>query len=79
VDIRYLESLINVAELGSITRAARLQNLTAAAVGQRILTLEKHFNTSLLNRNAHKATPTEAWPVSICYRGHEKLSVHSTP
>jgi DNA-binding transcriptional LysR family regulator len=60
VDIRYLESLINVAELGSIARAARLQNLTAAAVGQRILTLEKHFNRSLLNRNAHKATPTEA-------------------
>ena len=29
-------------------------------VGQRILALEKHFNTALLNRNSHKATPTEA-------------------
>jgi DNA-binding transcriptional LysR family regulator len=60
LDIRYLDSLIAVVELGSIAHAARSQNLTAAAVGQRILALEKHFNTALLNRNSHKATPTEA-------------------
>ena len=60
MDIRYLESLINVAELGSIARAARAQNLTPAALGQRIALLEKHFNTALLNRSAHRATPTEA-------------------
>ena len=60
MDIRYLESLINVAELGSIARAARAQNLTPAAVGQRIAILEKHFNTALLNRSTHKAVPTEA-------------------
>ncbi len=59
MDIRYLESLVSVAELGSIARAARSQNLTAAAVGQRISVLEKHFNTVLLNRSTHKATPTE--------------------
>ncbi len=59
MDIRYLESLINVAELGSIARAARAQNLTPAALGQRIAILEKHFGTALLNRSAHKATPTE--------------------
>ena len=60
MDIRYLESLISVAELGSIARAARAQNLTPAAVGQRIAILEKHFGTTLLDRSAHKATPTEA-------------------
>jgi len=60
MDIRYLDSLIAVVEFGSIAQAARSQNLTAAAVGQRILALEKHFNTSLLNRSTHKATPTEA-------------------
>jgi DNA-binding transcriptional LysR family regulator len=60
LDIRYLNSLIAVVELGSIAHAARSQNLTAAAVGQRILALEKHFNTALLNRKSHKATPTEA-------------------
>jgi DNA-binding transcriptional LysR family regulator len=60
VDIRYLESLISVAELGSIAAAARAQNLTPAAVGQRISILEKHFATPLLNRNTHKAVPTAA-------------------
>ena len=60
MDIRYLDSLIAVVELGSIAHAARSQNLTAAAVGQRIQALEKHFNTALLNRGSHKATPTEA-------------------
>ncbi len=60
MDIRYLDSLIAVVELGSIAHAARAQNLTAAAVGQRIVVLEKHFNTILLNRKSHKATPTEA-------------------
>ena len=60
MDIRYLESLISVAEQGSIASAARAQNLTPAAVGQRIALLEKHFGTDLLNRNAHRAIPTEA-------------------
>ena len=60
MDIRYLESLISVAELGSIAAAARAQNHTPAALGQRISILEKHFGTALLNRNTHKAVPTEA-------------------
>ena len=60
MDIRYLESLISIVELGSIAGAARAQNLTPAAVGQRIAILEKHFGTALLNRNTHKAVPTEA-------------------
>ena len=60
MDIRYLASLVAVVECGSIARAARLRNLTAAAIGQRISVLEKHFNTELLNRNSHKATPTDA-------------------
>ena len=60
LDIRYLESLISVAEQGSIAGAARAQNLTPAAVGQRIALLEQHFGTALLNRSAHRAMPTEA-------------------
>ncbi|MCW8925633.1 MAG: LysR family transcriptional regulator [Xanthomonadales bacterium] len=63
MDIRYFESLLKVVELGSIAAAARAQNLTPAAVGQRIRALEDHFKVSLLNRKAHKATPTDA-----CYR-----------
>ncbi len=60
MDIRYLESLIAIVELGSIARAAQAQNLTPAAVGQRILAIENHFNAKLLNRSTHRATPTEA-------------------
>ncbi len=60
MDIRYFESLISIIELGSIARAAQAQNLTPAAVGQRIQAIENHFNTELLNRSTHKATPTEA-------------------
>ncbi len=59
MDIRYFESLISIVEQGSIARAARAQNLTAAAVGQRIAALERHFKVPLLNRSGHKATPTE--------------------
>ena len=43
MDIRYLESLITIVELGSIARAAHAQNLTPAAVGQRIHAIEKNF------------------------------------
>ena len=60
MDIRYLESLISIIELGSIARAARAQNLTPAAVGQRIATLEKLFDIALLDRSTHRAVPTEA-------------------
>ena len=60
MDIRYFESLISVADLGSISHAAKSQNLTSAAVGQRIACLEKHFGVLLLDRTTHKASPTPA-------------------
>jgi len=60
MDIRYLESLICVSESGSIAGAARAQNLTAAAVGQRIALLEEHFGSILLDRRSRRAVPTRA-------------------
>ncbi|WP_269585676.1 LysR family transcriptional regulator [Roseibium sp. Sym1] len=60
MDTRFLESLLAVAETGSIAAAARQQGLTAAAISQRIRVLEVEFGTELLNRSAHAATPTEA-------------------
>jgi DNA-binding transcriptional LysR family regulator len=60
MDIRYLESLIVVADLGSISKAALAQHLTSAAIGQRIAVLEKHFGVLLLDRSSYKATPTPA-------------------
>ena len=60
MDIRYFESLVCVAELGSIARAAKAQNLTAAAVGQRIAILEDYYDTELLDRSSRSAVPTRA-------------------
>ena len=60
MDTRFLNSLLAVAETGSIAAAARQQGLTAAAVSQRIRVLEAEFGAPLLNRTAHSAQPTEA-------------------
>lgn len=60
MDSRFLESLIRVIETGSIAQAARIQHLTAAAVSQRIKTLEVEFGTDLLTRSGHRAKPTAA-------------------
>lgn len=60
MDIRFLESLVAVAETGSIAAAARRHTLTPAAVSQRIQSLERHFRCELLSRSAHSAQPTEA-------------------
>ncbi|MBI3713256.1 MAG: LysR family transcriptional regulator [Burkholderiales bacterium] len=60
MDSRFLESLIYVTETGSIAQAARMQHLTAAAISQRIRTLEMEFGTDLLIRTGHCAKPTDA-------------------
>ncbi|MHA7776536.1 LysR family transcriptional regulator [Roseibium sp. M-1] len=60
MDTRFLESLLAVAETGSIAAAARQQGLTAAAVSQRIRVLEAEFGAQLLRRTAHAAQPTDA-------------------
>lgn len=58
LDIGFLESLLAVVETGSIAAAARRQNLSSAAVSQRIRVLEQEFGCALLNRSAHAASPT---------------------
>lgn len=60
MDSRYLLSLLEVVRLGSIAEAARSLNLTSAAVGQRIKSLEQELNTDLLIRSGHRARPTES-------------------
>lgn len=60
MDIRFLESLLAVVDSGSIAAAARRQNLTPAAISQRVQALEKQLGILLLSRNAHSARPTEA-------------------
>ncbi|MFZ6657918.1 LysR family transcriptional regulator [Undibacterium sp. TJN19] len=60
MDSRYLQSLIATIEHGSIAEAARHENLTAAAISQRIQALERELGFALLSRIAHSAKPTEA-------------------
>lgn len=43
-----------------MARAARAQNLTAAAVGQRIAILEQHYEAELLDRSSWCAVPARA-------------------
>lgn len=60
METRYLKSLIAVVDLGSIAEAARAEHLTAAAIGQRVQTLEKELGLTLLSRSGHAARPTQA-------------------
>ncbi len=56
--------LVAVVETGSIAAAARRENLTAAAISQRIRSLEQTLGAALLDRSAHAAQPTAvAWAV----------------
>lgn len=60
MDTRYLKSLIAVVDCGSIAKAARLENLTAAAISQRIVALERQLGMALLVRVGHEAKPSLA-------------------
>ncbi|WP_018431236.1 LysR family transcriptional regulator [Hoeflea sp. 108] len=58
MDIRFLESLVEVAECGSIAEAARRLNLTPAAVSQRLKALEQELGHSLIARAGRTVRPT---------------------
>lgn len=58
MDIRFLESFIAVADCGSIAEAARRLNLTAAALSQRLRTLEQDLGHSLVMRVGRRVRPT---------------------
>lgn len=60
MDTRFLESLICVAEHGSIAAAARAQGLTPAAISQRIKTLEQDLGASLFVRTGKTVQATAA-------------------
>ncbi|MCU1782245.1 LysR family transcriptional regulator [Pseudomonas sp. 13B_2.1_Bac1] len=59
MDIRFLGSLVAVIEAGSIAAAARRENRTAAAISQRVKTLERTLGCTLLVRTAHAAWPSD--------------------
>ena len=59
MDVRFLRSLVAVIEAGSIAAAARRENLTAAAISQRIKALERTLGCTLLMRSAHGACASD--------------------
>lgn len=63
MDIRYLQTLLEVINGGSLAEAARRQNLTAAAVGQRLKALENELGVDLVRRSGPTVRPT-----AICLR-----------
>ncbi|MBT3143814.1 MULTISPECIES: LysR family transcriptional regulator [Roseobacteraceae] len=60
MDTRYLETLLEVVEGGSLAAAGRRQNITAAAVGQRLKALEQELGTRLVARSGATVRPTSA-------------------
>lgn len=60
METRYLKSLLAVVDSGSIADAARIEHLTAAAIGQRVQALERELGFALLSRSGHTARPTQA-------------------
>jgi DNA-binding transcriptional LysR family regulator len=60
MDIAFLESLIHVVDSGSMAEAARKQQLTGAAIRQRVNALERELGAALLTRSGHTCVPTSA-------------------
>jgi DNA-binding transcriptional LysR family regulator len=60
MDTQFLESFVMVVEHGSVAEAARRLNLTAAAVTQRIRTLEREIGAALISRSGRTVRATEA-------------------
>ncbi|QPC95495.1 LysR family transcriptional regulator [Mesorhizobium sp. INR15] len=60
MDIRFLESFVEVVDCGSIADAARYLNLTPAAVAQRLKAIERELGHSLVSRAGRTVRPTES-------------------
>src|SRR5215467_7635900 len=73
MDTRFLESFITVIENGSMAEAARHLNITSAAIGLRIRTLEAEIGTRLLIRSGRSVRPTEAG-AAILLRARDVLN-----
>ena len=60
MDLSFLKSLLLVVDSGSISQAARKQQLTGAALRQRIAAIERDLGVSLITRSGHTCLPTQA-------------------
>jgi DNA-binding transcriptional LysR family regulator len=60
VDTQFLTTFVAVVDNGSMAAAARLLNITPAAVAQQLRTLERHLGTPLIARAGRTVSVTEA-------------------
>ncbi|WP_020656160.1 LysR family transcriptional regulator [Massilia niastensis] len=60
MDMRYIQSFVEVLECGSIVEAARRLDLTPAAVAARIRSLEEELGATLIQRSGRCVRPTAA-------------------
>lgn len=65
MDIRQLTALVVVAEVGSVTRAARLLHLVQPAVTRQIRQLEEEVGVPLFERTRQGMVPTEAGEILV--------------
>ncbi|GAA0907627.1 LysR family transcriptional regulator [Pseudonocardia zijingensis] len=65
MELRQLTALLTVAEVGSVTRAAKLLHLVQPAVTRQIRLLEEELGTPLFERTRHGMVPTPAAEVLI--------------
>jgi len=73
VDIKQLTALVTVAEVGSVTRAARVLHLVQPAVTRQIRLLEDEVGVPLFERTRQGMVPTEAG-VRLVERARRALS-----
>lgn len=67
MDLAALRSLCTIAELGGVTRAANVLNLTQSAVSMQMKRLEEALDVQLLNRQARSVTLTTAGEQLVGY------------
>ncbi|MEB2398889.1 MAG: LysR family transcriptional regulator [Alcaligenaceae bacterium] len=60
MDLRFLQTFVNVVRLGSIAEAARFEDLTAASVQQRLRALDASVGSQLVKRTGRTVQPTVA-------------------
>ncbi|MGB6104551.1 MAG: LysR family transcriptional regulator [Pusillimonas sp.] len=60
MDLRFLQTFVHVVELGSISEAARFEDLTPASVQQRLRALDASVGSQLLRRAGRTVQPTVA-------------------
>src|SRR5262245_29022919 len=60
MDLKKLDYFVHVVDLGSFTKAASLLSVAQSALSHQVRQLEIELEQTLLHRNGHGVTPTDA-------------------